>query len=173
MSLPATLDQLFAFEQILEDGFVNNLTVYGLSNVQSSRSQTVFNAPYISLWYQNGAVVESNQHQVAFSGVSWPGRMMPFNSYTGVLTTELVTNRTVTNATPHTTLIAQMRAAMQLFNVYKNWNQDILYVLDIREGGTVDTWEDEQGLDHTTITWNMIHSINEAAWPDISYDVSA
>lgn len=171
MSLPTSLDELFAFEANIEAAYVVLLLAYGLPNAQSSRALTQLETPYISLWYQNGAVVEGNQHQVAFNGITWPGRLLPFNSYTGTLTTEIVTNRSAPPLLPHTTYIAKLRGALQLFNVVKNWPGDpIMLPFDIRENGTVDTWEDDNGLDHSTITWSSIHSINPAAWPDISYD---
>lgn len=157
-----TLEQIFAFEANLESGFQALLTAGGLPNVHSSRSRDVFESPFIALWVQNGSVNEGSQF--AIQGLD--GNLNPFAAYGGTLTTECVTNRS-DNQPAHTLLIAQMRLALQMFRLYPIWPryQTISLIADIRESGTIDTWEDEQNLDHTTITWSILHAINKSAWP--------
>lgn len=164
--LPASsLEQLFSFEANIESGFAALLNAEGLPQAHSSRSTDVFKSPFIALWFQNGEVVANNQHPIA----GLDGAFFAFNSYTGVLTTECVTQRSDPKQPAHTLLIAQLRVNLQMFRIRNLWGkyQAISLITDIREAGTLDTWEDESGLDHTTISWNVLHSLNKNAWPAI------
>src|SRR6185437_9693595 len=130
--LPATsLEQLFSFEDNIESGFAALLNAEGLPNAHSSRSADTFKSPFIALWFQNGEVVTNNQH--AISGLD--GSFNPFNSYTGVLTTECVTQRSDPLQPKHTLLIAMLRVNLQMFRIRNLWGryQAISLITDIRE----------------------------------------
>jgi len=43
--------------------------------------------------------------------------------------------------------------------------QSYLVLADVRETGTVDTFQDEEELDHTIITYSIIFNVNPTAWP--------
>ncbi len=160
-----SIEQLLSFEKNIEDGFVAVLSNAGLPSVQSSRGRTDTVSPRISLWFQNGTPKLENQHKIE----GLPGRLLPFNSYTGTLTLEIVTSRT-SDSPSHTLLIAQVRTQLQMFNLFQSWPkyQDISLIGDIREAGCAYEWDDENGLDTTTMNWNLWHSLNPAAWPEIN-----
>ncbi len=165
MSLPVTLDQLFAFEYNLETAFVACMVAQSITPApQPSRNLTVFSTPYIEVRFDNGAAILENQHPVA----GFVGRQLPFNSYDGNFSIRLATNRGSTSPV-HTTLLAQIRKSLQLFNVYKNWDaQQISFPTEIRESGSSYEFDDEKLIDYTTITFYLLHSLNPAAWPTIS-----
>lgn len=167
MSLPAnSLEQLLAFEYNLEVGFVALLEADGLQNVTRSRGLVDFQAPQINLWFQNGAPIEQWQRPM-IAGI--PGAYLPWGAYTGTLSTECVTDRfDDPNGTKHTLLIAQLRKAMMLFRLITRWKQyqELVIPFDVREGGTTDSFEDDKGLDHSVITWNLRFNINPEAWPE-------
>lgn len=163
-TLPVSFEELFQIEQNLESGFVAAMTSEGLGHVASSRSGITFESPFVSLWVQNGATVDGMQK--AIPGLS--GNLYPYAAFEGVLTTEIVTNRVNDLESPqHLVIVGKVRKALQAFRLVPVWNkfQNISLVYDIREGGTIDTWEDGENLDHTAIIWNIRHALNPAAWP--------
>ncbi len=159
--LPASsLEECYAFEDNLETGFVALHKAAGIPNIGSSRSGAIFETPFVSIWWQNGQTLN---HQHAF-----PDGRIVWDTFDGILSTEIVTHRGDDSArNEHGLYIAKFRKQMQLFRLVPLWPkfQNIDLVIDIREGGTVDTWEDENNLDHSTITWNIRHNINPLAWP--------
>ena len=161
-----SLEEIFSFEQNIEDGFKGILIAAGFDTF-SSREAREFQSPAVSLWFQNGAVAANDQHAI---DAHTQGRFHPFKTYTGVLSTEVITNRITRNF--HTEMLGRVRMNLQMFRLAKLWckYEQINLILDIREGGTVDTFEDENSLDHTTISWNVLHTVNNNAWPVIDID---
>lgn len=164
MPLPASsFEELFAFEENLETGFVYALTQAGLPRVGRSRSSQIFETPYHSLWVTNGNALDS-QH--AITGLV--GALLPYRAFSATLFTETVTDRNVDRRErEHSINVAKLRKNLQLFRLQNYWliAQQIQIPFDIREAGSENEIDDEHGLDITRITWNVRHAINEAAWP--------
>lgn len=165
MSFPATLDQIFSFEQNLEASFCAAMVAQGITPApQQSRVLTVFDTPYIALWFQNGGAQLGNQHKVA----GFVGRLLPFNTFDGTLGVVIATNRGDVTQN-HNLLIAQCRKSLQMWNLYKNWDLQMIDLpTEVRETASSYEGDDEHLTDYTTLNFFVMHSINPAAWPDIS-----
>lgn len=164
MSFPVTLDEIFSFELNLENSFIAAMVAQGISPTpQPSFVLTQFDTPYISVWFQNGAANRDNQHSQA----GFPGRLSPFNTYGGILSVMVATNRS--GNVNHKLLVAQCRKTLQMWNLYNNWDaQQIDYPTECRESGSQYEYDDEKLLDFTTLNFDVLHSINPAAWPTIA-----
>ncbi len=155
-----SLDRLFQLEEHLESGFVDLLSKGEFATPFSSRSDKTMNSPYVSIVCTNGAV---QQHQYV------RGNIKIWDSFSGTLVTEIVTNRISERGNAdknHVKALGIMRKWLQLYNVQRYWDREnYLQIYDIREDLTIDTWVDEDSLDHSQISWLIWFRIMPWAFP--------
>ena len=158
------LEELLKFEEHLESGFVALLNDAGLPYPHSSRGIREINSPYVSIYAQLGGYVANHQYLIPDGS----GRKI-FDVYTATITAEVVTNRgdeAHLVPTMHTAMLGKLRLNMQFFRIVPRWEeQSYLVLADVRETGTVDTFQDEEELDHTIITYSIIFNVKPTAWP--------
>lgn len=168
MTPAPSLDRLFEFEDHLEQGFVALLTENNIATPFSSRSPLTQNSPYTSLFCTIG---QSLQHNFNCAGVQF------WDWYEASLTTESVTNRITDEVTlpmNHVRKLGKLRTSLQLPILRLKWDAtNYLNIVDIRASQTIDTWQDEDALDHTQIVWNLTFNINAWAWPENPFEIPA
>lgn len=165
-TLPVTQLQLFAFEENIEAFIVSYFLAAGITRVGRTRSGQDFEAPYVGITFYNGNPVRENQHPIA----NVPGAYLPWNTYDGRLITSIGTLRKDDpTGIVHTGLLAQVRMLLQLYNLIPAQSQDqIDFISFCIEGESTGSYDDEKDIDYTEINWNIRHTLNPLAWPDLT-----
>lgn len=166
-TLPVTQEQLFAFEENIEAFIVSYFLANGIDRCGRTRSGQDFLAPFVGVSFYNGNPILENQHPIP--GV--PGAYLPWNSYDGKLLTAAATIRIDDpTGSVHTGLLAIIRKNLQLFNLIPAQNSatQIDFIIDCREGESTGAYDDEKDIDYTEITWNIRHTLNPLAWPNLT-----
>ena len=152
-----TLAEILQTEKHAENGFVSALNSSLPDGVFRSRDRRDDKTPRITLKVVQGKV-GTHQHLLTSGAIVW-------DTWDGMLTTELVTNRTTEEGLPtHDQLLGELRARLQLHAISLTWRNPFVRLTDIREEGTDDSVEADSNLDITKINWFILYNINPQVW---------
>ena len=156
-----SLDELLQLERWLEDG-TKGLLSDACPNVYGSRDAATATTPRIVVRAIVGEVT-GNAHILS------DAKRKIFDAWTGTLELIVSTSRPSSkDSHAHHELLGQVRARLLQISIAANWrtHQENVLIADIREGGTEDSFTDEQGIDVTKLSHNILFSINPDKWPD-------
>ena len=154
---------LFQLETDFETAFQSILATATGVDVDKSREANDAVTPRIEVKFLPGAVDGKRRHYIdtgsatrfAYSG--WFGSQ---------LIIEVITQRQ-NNGTQHKTLLGKVRSEMQMFKLLDTWpSQDAAsrhVPADIRESGSVHSFNSDDDTDTTTVTFSVNHSILDDA----------
>lgn len=158
-----TYEQLFQVETAYEMAFQSILQNAGIEKVFRSRENREAQSPYVEVRFICGAVSEKRQHFVnkdtplIYSG--WFGSQLQFD----------VTTQRVNNGDQHKVLLGKIRLECQMFRLVQTWYAtdaaERHAIADIRENNSVHTFDTENDIDMTTITFHLSHNLKDDAFP--------
>lgn len=160
------LDTLFQTERWLDEGFVSVLTLGGVSNPLPSRTGETLQSPYTTIYCTTGEILGDHQ----FYRQGSPGKLKFFDIFSGNLVTEVVTNRVDEEGQPtlhnHVKMLGKLRKSLQVPFILSHWDTDFyLEIIDCRQEQTIDSFVDEDSLDHSQISWYLVYRYTLASWP--------
>ncbi len=164
------IEEILQFEQWLEYGFKSILSGLVTAPVYdtTTRAETAV-SPRIVVKAIVGTYKE-HRHQFA-QGVYLNGQFINadiFDSYESTIEVTVVTNRQDNTKTgDHRRLLGMTRAKMARWSVFQNWKGEIIYPQDVRPTGTTDSFIDDEDLDITVMTHEVVFVVNtRGIWPE-------
>ena len=131
-----------------------------------SRMAEISNSPRIVVKSIVGSVFQNQKLPITTA----PGWI--YSAYEGQIVLDVVTNRTLEEDTgAHYTLLGEVRARMQQHALlaWQDEQENSVFpvlIFDIREDSTSDDADDTENLDTTTLTYNVLFSINPTSIPE-------
>jgi hypothetical protein len=150
-----TLEDIYQFEKHLEDGFETVLTG-AVANIYKSYETGDRISPRVEI----KAFCDSslNRQKVFADGTQLD------NAFEGRLEMTVTTNRMVGS---HHALLGAIRARMSVryLNLNDEFDNEALAIEGIHQRETLDSFEDEDNVDITVLSYYVVFSIKDSAWP--------
>ena len=163
------IQDLFFIEQDIETEFQRLLALGGATaNIYRSRERVDQETPWLEVTFVVGRVTRKKQHQ-ALAGVNlfydstWEGSTLELK----------VCTQRINNGSQHKLIMGRARSLVTFPALcgYPNeagkWAQEFHAITDIREAGTVHSFDTDNDLDYSTVTFSVVHNIKEDAWPTV------
>jgi hypothetical protein len=166
-NLPVSEERLWEVESDFEKAFQQLLTQAGIANAYRSREGTEIQTPCVEIAFMLGEATEGYRHilkdingspqRPAYAG--WKGSQLQF----------IVTTNRGTNGSQHKVFISKVRMQCQYYNLTRYWpgcTDAIAHAIaDIRDKGTSYSLDSDNNFDITTMTFQVMHNLKDAAWP--------
>lgn len=164
-----TVAQILEIEGHAEDAFVNLLRpclpppVNGSQvNIFPSRTSLTSETPSLEIKVVSGE--PNKDHEYIFPGNP---NIQVYDTYEGELLVTVTTNRTTDETAPsHRRLLGLLRSKLnyKLF-ARTNFESPVLFLIDCRENGTVDSVEGVDNTDVSVLSWFLMVQIQPDVWP--------
>ena len=167
--MPAdSLPEIYDFEDTLAAAFKAYLTTEAIgATPQIARDINAQSAPTVLLRIEHGGAIEGFENQAKLFTID--GNFSKDTFFEGRLITTVRTNRQADSADDdHKLLRRALRASLyDCMKATAGINAQLSYhsIRGIREDATDYSVEDDEGFDDTEITWALIYSIEDNAWP--------
>jgi hypothetical protein len=164
MSLP--LAEILAVEANTEASIIALLDsclpapTTGAKLIYPKRSARTADTPRLEVMVITGEAQKDHEHV-------FQNKQSVYDSWQCELQIKVATNRTSDQNSPtHSALLGRVRAKLQRAVAVAEWNQAATVLLvDIRELGTIDSFDDGDNLDFSVLSWFLFIQINPDAWP--------
>lgn len=157
-----TTEELYQFEHWLELGFAGILAGT-CPKIYKSREPLDLESPRIEI---KAIVGNAMDHSKTFGDGS-----DAYDAFDGSLEITVVTNRSTTEGTmTHDQLLGAVRSRLTmryLKHNATNWQSPAVAPADLRAQGTVDSFFDGDCIDTTVLSYYLVFSVKQTAWPDL------
>jgi len=157
-----TLEEIFQIEGHAETAFVAILTA-AVSNPElcyRSRTIRIQGTPALEVKVLAGEPNRDHEHIFQNEVNS------AYDTYVGELQVTIKTNRSTDAQTPsHTQMLGKVRALLNRSKLMQTFESPVLLLIDCWEQGTIDSEEDADNLDLSTLSWFLMLQIKPSVWP--------
>jgi hypothetical protein len=169
----AALPEIFMLEWWLANNFVSVLhntaaNVYRIRDPRTCNPDGSPATPRIDVIPTVNGLANQGKHSQPVAG---KGQI--FDAWQGELQTDIVTNREVSEAsTPpmHDGILGNVRSILYQFRfngmgtLIPAWDNTSLLLVDIRETGSENSFDNEHNIDTTSIKWFILFQVNPSRW---------
>lgn len=156
--MSVALTELYQIEKHVESAFETMLGGVA-SNIYCSRKQADIESTRLELKCILG---ENLEHRKYFTNGD-----QAHDTWESQLQITVASNRgEITHIDNHSALLGATRAKMTLRYSKHNLTSDVIEILDIRDSGTVDSFNDDNNIDFTVLTYYLVVTIKPEAWPE-------
>ncbi len=157
-------EKIFQVEEYMERSFKAVLESCGVKNAYRSREKQDAQTPWVEVKFLTGAATAKHVH--IFEG----SKLWVYSAWENSRLEWTVTTQRENNGDQHKVLLGRCRLESQMYRLLNTWPKtdaaSVHVIADIREEGTVHSFDSDNNFDFTTLTFHVLHNIVDAAFAE-------